>query len=184
MELLLNNNLIEACKKNDRKAQLAIYKNYCDAMYFVAFRFLKNSFEAEEAIQEGFITAFSKLDQYSGESTFGAWLKKIIIHKSLDMLRSKKMNMIALNEHNLEMIDEDEDWEVDETVNLEQIKQEIENLPEKYRFPIMLFLMEGYDHEEISEILNIKVVSSRTLVHRGKKLLQKQLKELRYGTGS
>lgn len=153
-------------------------------MYAVAFRFLKDSQEAEDAMQEGFIQAFAKLDQYSGDSTFGAWLKKIVIHKSLDMLRARKMNVIALNEHSLELAGEEENWEVEESIGLEQIKKEIESLPEKYRFPLMLFLMEGYDHDEISEILNINPVSSRTLVHRGKKMLQTQLKNIRHGTGS
>lgn len=153
-------------------------------MFHVACRFLKDQAEAEDAMQEAFITAFSKLHQFTGESTFGAWLKKIVINKSLDFLRAKKMNLIALNEHVLETIEENEDWQVSESITMEQVKAGIENLSEKYRYPIMLFLMEGYDHEEISEILNITEVSSRTLVHRGKKMLQKELKEKQYGTGS
>ena len=154
-------------------------------MYHVAFRFLKNTYEAEEAMHEGFINAFSKLHQFTGEVTFGAWLKRIVINKSLDMIKAKKATLIALNEEVIGKVDEDtENWEVHDQVTVDHIKKEIEELPEKYRYPLMLFLVEGYDHQEISEILEITEVASRTLVHRGKKKLQEQLKTLHYGTGS
>ena len=154
-------------------------------MYHVAFRFLKNTYEAEEAMHEGFINAFSKLHQFTGEVSFGAWLKRIVINKSLDMIKAKKAILIPLNEEVIGKVDEDtENWEVHDQVTVDHIKKEIEELPEKYRYPLMLFLVEGYDHQEISEILEITEVASRTLVHRGKKKLQEQLKTLHYGTGS
>ena len=175
--------LIADCKRNDRQAQLQIYEQYSGAMYNIALRFLKDSFDAEEAMQDGFIAAYSKLHQFNGESTFGAWLKKIVIRKSLDRLKTRKMELIALNEHFLETVDTGDSWETDDNISVEQVKTEIENLPDKYKYPVMLFLIEGYDHEEISEILNISPVSSRTLVHRGKKKLQKSLKAKYHGTG-
>lgn len=154
-------------------------------MYHVAFRFLKNAFEAEEAMHEGFINAFSKLHQFTGDVTFGAWLKRIVINKSLDMIKAKKATIIPLNEEVIGKVDETtEDWDVADSISVDQIKTYISEMPEKYRFPLMLFLMEGYDHQEISEILEITEVASRTLVHRGKKKLQEQLKMLHYGTGS
>src|SRR5690606_23741016 len=87
---LLQHHLIEECRQNNRRAQLKLYNKYCEGMYFVAFRFLRDSFEAEEAMQEGFIRAFSKLHQFNGEVTFGAWLKKIVINKCIDVLKAKK----------------------------------------------------------------------------------------------
>ena len=154
-------------------------------MYHVAFRFLKDTFEAEEAMHEGFINAFSKLHQFTGEVTFGAWLKRIVINKSLDRIKAKKATIIPLNEEVIGKVDEDtENWQVDDQVTVDHIKKEIAELPEKYRYPLMLFLIEGYDHQEISEILEITKVTSRTLVHRAKKKLQTQLKALQYGTGS
>lgn len=152
-------------------------------MYYVALRFLKDSFEAEEAMQESFIKAFAKLHQFTGDVTFGAWLKRIVINKSIDMLKAKKMNMVAINEQVMATVDEQEDWSVADSVTVDEVKKAIEQLPEKYRYAVMLFLIEGYDHNEISEILDITPVSSRTLVHRGKKQLQDQLKHLRDGTG-
>lgn len=154
-------------------------------MYHVAFRFLKNAYEAEEAMHEGFINAFSKLHQFTGDVTFGAWLKRIVINKSLDMIKAKKAIVIPFNEEVIGKVDETtEDWNVADSVSVDQIKKYISEMSEKYRFPLMLFLIEGYDHQEISEILEITEVASRTLVHRGKKKLQEQLKTLHNGTGS
>ncbi|TXK73532.1 RNA polymerase sigma factor [Mesonia sp. HuA40] len=181
---MFQNDLIERCRKQDRRAQLKIYNKYCDAMYYVALRFLKNQHEAEEAMQEGFIKAFSKLHQFTGEVTFGAWLKRIVINTSLDMLKAKKLNLIAINEQTLGKVEEEDNWSIADEISVEQVKECIAQLPDKYRFALMLFLIEGYDHEEISQILNITQVSSRTLVHRGKKKLQEQLKHIYNGTGS
>ena len=180
---MLQHQLIEDCRANNRKAQLKLYNSYCDGMFIVASRFLKNSAEAEDAMQEAFVKAFSKLHQYSGEVTFGAWLKRIVINKCLDCLKAKKLEYVALNEQLLEKVEDDaQDWQVEDGIGIEEVKLEIQQLPEKYKYPIMLYLIEGYDHEEISDILKISQVASRTLVHRGKKKLQEKLKVLRNGT--
>ncbi|HKL36660.1 MAG TPA: RNA polymerase sigma factor [Salegentibacter sp.] len=180
---MIQHKLIEACKNNDRRAQLKLYNQYCQGMHYVALRFLKDPYEAEDAMQEAFIKAFAKLQQFTGEVTFGAWLKRIVINKCIDKLKAKKMELVAINEQVLSSADEDDNWQVDDGIGMEEIKRSIENLPEKYKYPLMLFLMEGYDHEEISEILNISSVASRTLVHRGKKKLQQELKTIKNGTG-
>lgn len=180
---MIQHQLIEACRKNDRRAQLKLYNKYCEGMYYVAKRFIQDSQEAEDAMQEAFIKAFEKLHQFTGEVTFGAWLKRIVINKCLDKLKAKKLEMVAMNEQVLGTVDEEEDWSVDDGIGIAEVKQKMENLPEKYKYPLMLFLLEGYDHEEIAEILGITKVASRTLVHRGKKKLQEELKDLRYGTG-
>lgn len=182
---MLNTEIIEQCKRNDRKAQLQLYNKYAQGMYRVAFRFLKDAFEAEEAMQEGFISAFTKLHQFTGEVTFGAWLKRIVINKSLDRIKARKAFMVALNEEVVGTITEDEDdWSIADAITIDHIKSKITVLPDKYQYPLLLFLLEGYDHQEISEILQISEVASRTLVHRGKKKLQAQLNTLNYGTGS
>ncbi len=180
---MIQHKLIEACRENDRRAQLKLYNKYCEGMYYVALRFMNDTMEAEDAMQEAFIKAFQKLHQFNGEVSFGAWLKRIVINKCLDKLKAKKLELISINEQILGTVDEQEDWQVDDEIGVEQVKKKIENLPEKYKYPLMLYLIEGYDHEEIGEILNITQVASRTLVHRGKKKLQDELKTLRNGTG-
>ncbi len=144
---------------------------------------MKDTMEAEDAMQEAFIKAFSKLHQFNGEVTFGAWLKKIVINKCLDKLKARKMELVAINEQTLGTVEEENDWQIDDGIGIEEVKLKMQDLPEKYRYPLMLFLVEGYDHEEISEILDITQVASRTLVHRGKKKLQEELKYLSHGTG-
>ncbi|MGY5847049.1 RNA polymerase sigma factor [Salegentibacter sp. HM20] len=180
---MIQHQLIEACRENDRRAQLKLYNKYCEGMYFVALRFLKDQMEAEDAMQEAFIKAFKKLHQFNGEVSFGAWLKRIVINKCIDKLKAKKLELVAINEQTMTTVEEDGNWQVDDEVSLEMIKSKIEQLPEKYKYPIILYLIEGYDHEEISEILQISQVASRTLVHRGKKKLQEELKTIRNGTG-
>ena len=177
--------IIEQCKQNNRKAQMQLYKQYCDGMLIVAKRFVKNKMEAEDVVQEAFIKAFSKLHQFKGDVTFGAWLKRIVINKSIDLLKQKKQHQQELNERHLKVVDEDTetDWLVEDTITLEEIKMAIENLPEKYKFVVMLYLIEGYDHQEIASILDITEVSSRTQLSRGKAKLKTHLNYLQHGTG-
>lgn len=173
---------IELCKQNNRKAQLQLYNQYCDGMYCIAKRFVNHTAEAEDVVQESFIKAFSKLDQFKGDVTFGAWLKRIVINKSIDYLKLKKQNLVALEDVHLKVIDtNDNHWIVEDNTTIEEIKTAINNLPDKYKYVLMLFLIEGYDHQEISEILNITQVASRTQLSRGKMKLQELLKHKSYG---
>ena len=173
---MATNQLIQRCKNNNRKAQLELYNMYCDAMYVIAYRYIKDTAQAEDAMQEAFINAFTKLHQFTGEVTFGAWLKKIVINKCLDVLKAKKLELVSLNEAITAQDIEEHDWEVSTVLSIDQIKKAIQTLKEKYSIPLLLFLVEGYDHQEIAQILNITPVSSRTAVHRGKKKLQEILK--------
>ena len=176
--------IIEQCKQNNRTAQLKLYNQYCDGMFAVAMRFVKDSMEAEDIVQEAFIKAFAKLNQYKAEVTFGAWLKRIVINKSIDFLKSKKQHLQELEEVHLKVVDSDykSEWLVDDVISLDEIKSAIEKLPDKYRYVVMLYLIEGYDHQEISEILHISEVASRTQLSRGKSKLKELLIPLKNGT--
>lgn len=181
---MLTIDIIEDCKRNNRKAQLKLYNQYCDGMYIVAKRFVKDSFEAEDVVQEAFIKAFTKLHQYKAEVTFGSWLKRIVINKCIDSLKSKRQFMQELDEVHLKVVDVsyENEWFVDDAITLEDVKKAISNLPEKYKYVVMLFLVEGYDHQEISQILNITEVASRTQLSRGKVKLRDLLKQEQNGT--
>jgi len=176
--------IIEKCKQNNRKAQLQLYNQYCDGMFVVANRFVKDTLEAEDIVQEAFIKAFAKLDQYKAEVTFGAWLKRIVINKSIDLLKSKKQQMLELDEVHLKVVDAsyEDEWLVDDAITLNEVKDAISKLPDKYKYVVMMFLIEGYDHQEISEILNITEVASRTQLSRGKTKLKELLKLQHNGT--
>ncbi|MGE5943342.1 MAG: RNA polymerase sigma factor [Flavobacteriales bacterium] len=176
--------IIEQCKQNNRKAQLQVYNQYCNGMYIVAKRFLNDAADAEDVVQEAFIKAFSKLDQYKAEVTFGAWLKRIVINKSIDFLKSKKQHLVELDEVHLKIVDtvNDDKWLIDDAITLNDVKEAINKLPETYQYVVMLYLIEGYDHQEISEILNITEVASRTQLSRGRVKLQELLKLKKDGT--
>ncbi|MFC2090096.1 RNA polymerase sigma factor [Bacteroidota bacterium] len=173
------NNLLAACRKEDRKAQLEIYKRYYKAMYNIALRILNNTAEAEDAMQESFLKAFQKLETYSGEVTFGAWLKKIVINQSLDMLKVRK-TLISIDSV-AEMTEEDEgiDYLEYKDLSVNKIKEALYSLPEGYRVVLSLYLIEGYDHDEIAQILNINSATSRTQYHRAKKKLAATLNEIK-----
>ena len=167
--------LIELCKQNNRQAQLTLYDKYCKGMFAVASRYLPQSDAAEDAMQDSFIKAFQKLDQYNGEVTFGSWLKRIVINTCLDELKAKKLEIEMVSNESLIAV-YDETMEVEEHINIDQIKQALEMLTGIKKTILKLFLFEGYDHEEISEILAISISASRTYLHRGKKELLDQLK--------
>jgi len=177
---VFTNQLIEDCKKGKRRAQLKLYSDYCDAMLCIAMRYLKQQSLAEDAVQEAFIKAFKHIDSYTGEITFGAWLKRIVINQSIDYYRQLKYHedidnmVLSLAE------EQDDSWEVEDQFLSEDVIFCIEKLPEKYAAVLKLYLIEGYDHEEISEILNITLNNSRTQLHRGKKLLKQQLKKFEH----
>lgn len=175
--------LVERCKANDRKAQMKLYRQYCEGMFCVAMRFVKNEDDAEDVLQEAFIKAFQKLHQYRGEVTFGAWLKRIVINKCLDFLKADKMNYTEIRENNLQVV-EDENWTVEREIGVEEVRTAMEHLPEKYRTVVQLFLIEGYDHAEISQILGLQNATCRTRLLRGKAYLKEILKEKNYETGS
>ena len=181
---MLQPDIIERCKNNDRTAQMNLYRQYCNGMYAVAMRFVKDSMEAEDVVQESFIKAFSKIDQFEAEVSFGAWLKRIVINKSIDQLKARKKQLLELSEVHLKVVDDyDDEWLVDDCISIEDVKEVIDELPEKYRMVLMLYLIEGYDHQEISEILDITEVASRTQLSRGKIKLQERLKEIKHVKG-
>ncbi|MEN8157328.1 MAG: sigma-70 family RNA polymerase sigma factor [Bacteroidota bacterium] len=169
--------LIEACRRGDQKAQFELYRLYNRAMYNTTLRIVRDPDDAEDVMQEAFLKAFLKLRSYRGEVSFGAWLKRIVVNRSLDFLRLKK-EQIPLEEAG-EL--EDEQAEAPETLEMaytaDTVKRAIHALPDGYRVVLSLILLEGYDHEEVSEILQITNATSRTQYHRAKKRLVKLLKE-------
>ncbi len=158
---------------------MQLYNLYCKAMFVVANRYVNDSFLAEDIMQESFIKAFKSIDRYKNEVPFGAWLKRIAINQSIDALKKKKLELISMNEETLRVVD-DEDWKVDESITVDEVKSAINDLKEKYRLVLSLYLFEGYDHDEISQILGITSNTSRTHLLRGKRILKEKLKSNSY----
>jgi RNA polymerase sigma-70 factor (ECF subfamily) len=172
----LDNYLLEACKKGNRIAQMQVYDTYSRAMFTVACRYLNNEEDAKDAIQEGFLKAFTNIENYKPKATFGAWLKRIIINQCLDVLKKKQLKFNDLEVSELKIVNE-EDWNFDSRITKQEILYAIERLNEKHKLVVKLYLIEGCDHKEISEILDIPIKTSRTHLRRGKLKLQVLLKE-------
>ena len=144
-------------------------------MYNTSLRILKDTFEAEDIMQEAFLTAFSKLDMFKGEVTFGAWLKRIVINKSLTQLKKnnkyQNVKMEVIKDVSIE-IDEPIDYS---SLHASKVLTTINSLKESYRIVLNLHLIEGYDYEEISQILAYSNENVRTIISRAKKKLKQQL---------
>lgn len=169
--------LILLCKKGNKEAQFSIYKQYYKAMYNAALRIVNDCYEAEDIMQESFLSAFTKLDSFSGQVTFGAWLKKIVINNSLTALKkNNKYEKVSLERITVKETDE-------EIVNYSQLNasmilQKVALLKSNYKIAITLHLIEGYDYEEISQIMDISYENSRTTVSRAKQKLKTLLAEI------
>lgn len=173
--------LIPLCKEKNQKAQFEVYSRYCKAMYNVALRIVKDTHYAEDVMQEGFLKAFLKIDDYRQEVAFGAWLKKIIINYSIDFYKKNSAFQMDDIDKMIYKV-EDESGQEKETdfmhLKAEQILKAIEGLKDNYRMILTLFFIEGYDQEEITEILNISYANCRTTISRAKESLRKKLEEI------
>ena len=112
-----NSLLVEQCKENNPRAQMLLYKQYCDGMFIVAQRYLKDTAAAEDAMQEAFIKAFRKLSQFKGDVTFGAWLKRIVINTCLDEIKARRTELEPINEDVIRIANDESDWNVDDATN-------------------------------------------------------------------
>jgi len=168
----IHEDLIRGCQGKDRKAQFQVYKLYYKAMFNTAIRIVNDSAQAEDIMQESFLEAFRQIDNYRGEASFGAWLKKIVINKSIDEVRKAK-DIISIDEAEIEVSDQNDDENYIQVLStkVDEIRKAIHALPDSYRIILSLFLLEGYDHEEISQILDISYNLSRTRFFRAKKKL-------------
>ncbi len=178
MEDQILDHIIGLCKKGDRKAQTELYKRFYRGMYNVSLRILNNSAEAEDAMQEAFIAAFRQLDSFRGDVNFGGWLKRIVINKSIDQLRKRKTFISDLSKLSEKIEDCQSEQDFIGDVTPEMIKNAINCLQDNYRIVLSLFLLEGYDHDEIAEILKISNGSSRIIYHRAKEKLKSILKSV------
>lgn len=164
---------MEACKRGDRKAQYQLYKLYAKAMLNTCMRFVKQQDEAEDVLQEAFVDAFTKIDSFRMEASFGLWLKQIVVNKSINHLRSKKLDLVDIEDHKHHIVEESDFFYEDEDreFKIESINLAMPLLPDGYRTVLSMYLFEGYDHEEIAEFLGISESTSRTQYMRAKKKL-------------
>ncbi|MFP4469063.1 MAG: RNA polymerase sigma factor [Bacteroidales bacterium] len=171
----IHSELIEACRYNDRDAQVKLYDMYAGAMYNTSLRIVGHTAAAEDIMQEAFIEAFKKINTFRGEGSFGSWLKRIVINRSINHIRGAPKT-ISLDESNTEPEDpqaHEDEYSENMFCRIEEIRDGINSLPDSYRIILSLHLIEGYDHQEIAEMLNTSYGNVRTRFSRAKqKLLQ------------
>lgn len=171
MNFYIHAPLIEECRKGDSKAQFSLYEQYAKAMFNLACRMLNNREDAEDILQESFVECFRNIQTFRFESTFGAWLKKIVVNRCINHIKKKRIDL-TFYETPPSVIDEEEEETEYETGN---IFKGIELLPDGYRIILTLYLLEGYDHTEISQILGISESTSKSQYSRAKEKLRNTL---------
>jgi RNA polymerase sigma factor (sigma-70 family) len=174
----IRDELVERCKRGDPQSFQQLYRQYSKAMYNTSLRIVNNSADAEDVLQESFLDAFRSLHDFHYRSTFGAWLKKIVINKSINILRKRRNDFVDMESTELQAVtDEEPEKEEDMQYKVEEVKRMITRLPDGYRTVLSLYLLEGYDHEEISQILNISHNTVRTQYVRAKQKLLTIIKQ-------
>lgn len=170
LNIYINAPLIEECRQGNSKAQYRLYNQYSKAMYNLACRILNNREDAEDILQESFVECFRNLNSFKFESTFGAWLKKIVVNKCINHVKKRRIDLTICETLPQTVYEEDE--EEDKIYNTSQIFKAIEMLPDGYRIILTLYLLEGYDHNEISQILGISESTSKSQYSRAKEKLR------------
>lgn len=170
--------MVDRCKSGDHRAQYELYKLYAKAMFNVSMRITNDYAEAEDVLQEAFVSAFRNLQSYKGEASFGSWLKKIVINAAINAVRKRRSELVPLEDRQLcdvpvDAVEDDNEWQV------EQVRHAIQKLPDGYRVVLSLYLLEGYDHAEIGDILEISESTSKSQYSRAKKKLLEIMKEPR-----
>lgn len=168
--------VIEACLRGERAAQFELYRQYSRAMYNVCLRMVRNELDAEDLLQNSFIDVFSKLESFRFESSIGAWIKRIVVNNCINYLKKRRLQFEELNERFNNVLDGDDHKDNESWLTVDAVNKAVFQLPDGYRVVFSLYALEGYDHEEISQILGISESTSKSQYSRAKQRLQDLLK--------
>jgi RNA polymerase sigma-70 factor (ECF subfamily) len=170
--------LLPLCQQGEQGAQMEVYNRYYKAMYNTSLRIVKDTAAAEDVMQDSFLSAFTKLESFKGESSFGSWLKRIVVNNSLNCYqKEKKREETPLDDHLYRIEDEPTGLATEDLNSLKaaEVIHAMSQLKDNYRQSLSLHLIEGYDYEEMSEIMNMSYANCRTMVSRAKNSLRKIL---------
>jgi RNA polymerase sigma-70 factor (ECF subfamily) len=165
--------LIENCKKNDAKAQSQIYKLFASKLFTLCLKYSKNYAEAEDNLQDAFVTIFNKISQFKGKGSLEGWMKRIAINTALQRYRKDGVFDI-INEHQIE----DVSVEIDEdSVSIDFLLKIIQELPDRYRLVFNLYALDDYSHNEIAEMLQISTGTSKSNLSRARMILKEKIEQ-------
>lgn len=160
--------LIEGCKQQNAKAQGVLYKRYSSVLFGICLKYSPNRAEAEDNLQDAFITIFSRIEQYQGKGSFEGWIKRITVNTALQKYRKKKVYDIS-NEQQIE----DVQVEIEKTdIPLDFLLKIIQELPDRYRLVFNLYVLDGYSHKEIAAMLGISDGTSKSNLARARMILK------------
>ncbi len=166
--------ILDKCKAQDRAAQYELYNMYSKAMYNVCVRMMKDDSSAEDALQMAFVKAFKNIDSYKYDATFGAWLKRIVINTCISELNKRKVFFQEVDDKDYVEV---ENEETDHAYDIQRIQYAMQMLPEGYRVIFTMYAVEGYDHQEISQVMGISEGTSKSQYSRAKVKLKELLLE-------
>lgn len=171
--------MVKGCIEGDRSAQYAFYKKYSRAMYNISYRITNDPDDAADVLQEAFLSAYKHMQSFKGESSIGAWLKRIVVNASINHIKKQRIMYEPIEN---QVVEEEDTSMKDEDIvlNLDRVKEAIRQLPDGFRTVFSLYLLEGYDHREIADILGITESTSKSQYNRAKKRLKEILKERIY----
>ena len=164
--------IVEDCKLGKREAQFELYKLYSGAMYNVCLRMLKSQEEAEDLLQNSFVDVFTKLHSFRYESSVGAWIKRIVVNNCINFLKKRRLKFEELDERVTGISDAEYTPSEQNSMTVATIKKAMLDLPDGYRVVFSLYLLEGYDHKEIGQILGISEATSKSQYSRAKRKLR------------
>ncbi len=164
--------IVEKCKQGNRQAQFELYKLYSKAMYNVCLRMVRNELDAEDILQNSFVDIFTKLDTFQYQSSIGAWIKRVVLNNCINFLKRNRVHFEELDERFANMEEEERSNDEEAGLTVERINRALFELPDGYRVVFSLYMLEGYDHKEIAEILNITEATSKSQYSRAKSKLR------------
>jgi len=166
------NSIIKACKKHDRRAQSELYETYKDTLFTLCLKYCKNLEEAEDNLQDAFITILNNINSYKGKGSFEGWMKRITINKAIDRYKKDHFINVMIKDDILE----DTSIETSELdMPLNKIISTIQELPSRYRLVFNLYELDGYTHKQISNMLHISEGTSKSNLHRAKLILKEKI---------
>jgi len=167
--------IVEKCQAGNRKAQYELYQLYSKAMFNVCLRIVNDHDEAEDVLQESFINVFKSIRTYKGTATIGAWIKRIVVNGAINQVRRRHLTLVPLEDTIPEQWDDTSPPGDERNLDVGKIKQAIAQLPDGYRSVFSLYLLEGYDHQEIAQIMDITESTSKSQYNRAKKKIRGML---------
>ena len=180
---LTEEQLIQGCKRNKRKARNSLYKLYANKLLGVCLRYTRNKSEAEDVLHDAFIKIFTKMDQYKGKGSFEGWMRRIVVNTAIQSLRERSKTRLIIEDKEIQ--EDKHSEEIDDEMPILSAKELmalIQNLPDGYKVIFNMFVIEDMSHKEICEQLNISEGTSKSQLFRAKKYLrteiEKRIKEL------